>query len=794
MFNKKISFKMSELISVTKNKYTTLQIIPYKSNRNASSSDLIDVVNKIYIKLDKLLKIENRKIIIDTQMKLSYFIHLTKDSAKFYFIIPSVHLSKFKNKIHEIWKNCDTREVDDLPMDINQCTKYQLKYSLDDSLSLNVDKRNNELLSANLSLIDILENGDSVGILYNFIPTGEKENNYRKITYKDSIQKYKDGHSLKKTKNVFDIISETLKFIVSIADDILKSILNDKSSIGNLFITAEKETSNSTNRKAKSAICKSQIVVASQSPTIEREKEINSIACNTFKSISDDNELTQKEVKCNIDVTQTTLNGVAVNYTSSSECSNFLALPGRDLIDSYNIVEHKAHVENPIPACLQDGNMFIGMVNYKENVYNAFFSTHQEYQNLERVLIGSKGSGKSHKMLNMAKNAIDLGRGVVIIDIIEDCKLSKEVAKYSDNLIRIRCNNKDEIQSFGYGEIKITGSMSDYDIFSNAVKRTQQLQVLLDAINDDATKLSSRMIKFLFSAGAIVYSAKPNASLANVFECLENPTKRHHYIGLLSEKLNNLLNKRIEKVLELDDVDKQGNIKGNRDSKIEGILDRAALLDSMSAHMEFAMNKESDHDVDFVDAIRNNKTILIEIPEQEFPSAMLRNVMATFFLSKVWLAKQLLAAEGHQPTTELLFDEFYKCANAQQLFETIFAEARKYKLISTVAIHNLAQLNSKCRMTLKSGGASYILLAGADVTAYRELSHQLGRFGYEEEDFLELKQYHAMCLIKNEDENYSAFIAKIPNENKESEPIKGNALFILHLLQARYHYVLILFD
>ena len=125
---------------------------------------------------------------------------------------------------------------------------------------------------------------------------------------------------------------------------------------------------------------------------------------------------------------------------------------------------------------------------------------------------------------------------------------------------------------------------------------------------------------------------------------------------------------------------------------MEGILDRSALLDSMSSHMELALSKSPDENINFVDAIRENKVIVIEIPEQEFPSQMLRNIMATFFLSKVWLAKQILASEDNQPTTELLFDEFYKCPNAQLLFEIIFAEARKYKLISTVAIHALSRI------------------------------------------------------------------------------------------------------
>ena len=304
----------------------------------------------------------------------------------------------------------------------------------------------------------------------------------------------------------------------------------------------------------------------------KKEKDLGISLCNSFKSISEDNELTYKEIKKDIDIMRPIINNVSINKTTVEECQSFISLPGRELIEQYNMIEHNKIIDNPVPKCLQNGDMFIGLVNYKEQVYKAYFSMHKEFQNLERVLIGSKGSGKSYKMMKIAENAIGLGRGVVVIDIIEDCKLSQSIAKVTpeDKLIRIRCNNIEEIQSFVYNEIPINDSMSPYEIFSNAVKRTQQLQVLLDSINDDNTKLSSRMIKFLFAAGAVVYCAKHNATLSDILDCLEYPDIRHNFIDLLNNELYDLLSKRIKKLLELDDLDTKGKIKGNKDSKVEG--------------------------------------------------------------------------------------------------------------------------------------------------------------------------------------------------------------------------------
>ena len=757
------SIKLSEYFEIRKEEYITYQLIPTKSNKNNGTDNIASLINKMFIKADSLVKKEDKKLVIHTYLKASYYIHITKEEVQFFFIIPKIHSMKFRTKFKETWKYIEIKEVDKIPIDINTCSKYQLSYTQDDVLSLNVDKRNNDLLNANMAIVDILENGDVVGILYNFIPTGERENNYFKKTYKENISKYKDGYTLKKSKTILDFGSIALKFLIEYIEDFLGSIQKEKRANREIFVCAKKDISNSTKRKANKSICKSQTLVISKSKDKKKEKDLGISLCNSFKSISEDNELTYKEIKKDIDIMRPIINNVSINKTTVEECQSFISLPGRELIEQYNMIEHNKIIDNPVPKCLQNGNMFIGVVNYKEEVYKAYFSMHKEFQNLERVLIGSKGSGKSYKMMKMAHNAIELGNGVVVIDIIGDCKLSKSIANKTpkDKLVRIRCNNFDDIQAYVYNEIPINENMTPYQIVSNAIQRTQQLQVLIDAINDDNSKLSSRMVKFLFAAGAVVYSSKHNASLSDVLECLEYHETRHNFIDLLSPELSKLLEKRINKLKELDDTDKNGKVKGTKDSKIEGILDRTALLE-MSSHTEVALNKTCDENINFVDAIRDNKVILIEIPEQEFPSQMIRNIMATFYLSKVWLAKILLDKEYYQPTTELLFDEFYKCPNCQLLFEIIFAEARKYKLISTVAIHALGQLSSKCRMTLKAGGASYMLLAGADIQAYRELHTQFEKYGYDEQAFQDLETYSALCLIKNEETNYSAFVAKLP--------------------------------
>lgn len=61
----------------------------------------------------------------------------------------------------------------------------------------------------------------------------------------------------------------------------------------------------------------------------------------------------------------------------------------------------------------------------------------------------------------------------------------------------------------------------------------------------------------------------------------------------------------------MDKVEK-GKV-ANYDSKIDGILDRVSLLE-LSLETEIALSKNSDKDIDFVEAIQANKVILIGLP------------------------------------------------------------------------------------------------------------------------------------------------------------------------------------
>lgn len=757
MFKAK-SMKLNDYVKVIKNEYVTVQIIPAKSNRNNNTDAIAQIINKMYLKANQLIIRENKKLIISTQAKVSYYIHITKDKVEFYFIIPKIHITKFKTKFIEVWKNVEVKEVDRIPIDINKGTKYQLNYKYNDSLSLDVDKRSNDLLNANLSTLEILEDGESIGIFYNFIPTSDREINFFQINHNEIINKYKNGNNLKKSKNIGDILILSIRFLIGFIDDFISSMQKNLDS-NRKVVGIKRDPTPATIKKATKDIIKTQIIISSQSTSRGREQTLLNSVSNSYRSISNDNELIPKEIKKDIDIYKTTIDNVGVNYATTEEAQNFISIAGRELIEQYNVIDHNKILELKIPKCLENGEIRIGTVKCKDTVQEAYYSTDKQISRLGRVLMGSMGAGKDYYMTNMAKDIIKAGRGLIVIDYIDKCQLADNIKAITpaDKLLEIDCSNINQLQTFSYNELKISDSMDIYTKISIAMQKAQQLQILLDAINDDNSKLTPRMLRYLYAGATVVFFNNSNASFKNVIDVLLDPVKRENIINSLSVEAKEILIDEIDDLKELTKKDKKGNME-NADTKIDGIIDRISWLKT-NFYTKLAFTKDSKDNIDFIEAINQNKVILIKIPEKTFNSKMIRNVLATFYLSKIWLSKQLGATESK---TELFINEIHQSYNMQLLMEDILVECRKFNLVPTLALHYLGQCTNKLKNSILASGSSFLLISGCDVKAFTELRPHFEKYGYSEADLVELDRYNALCLIKNEETNYSAFVTRLP--------------------------------
>jgi hypothetical protein len=768
VFKDKIeTLKRSEYLQIRRAEYATVQLIPTKSNRNNTTSNIASLINKIFLQFSKMINFENKKLIINAQMKVSYYIHITKDETKFYFLIPKIHLNTFKTKFAETWKNVEIKEVEELPININECIKFQLRYKYNDILSLNVDKRSNDLLNANLSVIEILETNESVGVFYNFIPTSERENNYFKILYKDMIKKYKDGDNLKKHKNALDICMMAIKFLLGFIDDFLISIqsqIREKRLVG-----IKKVPSPSTEKKYHKDILKTQILVIGKADTDIRERIITTSMCNSFKSINDDNELEYKKVKSQININARELSKISINKTTVDECNNFLALPGQELIEQYKSIEHKETKENPVPEELKTGIANLGKIKFKDNKDCAYLSNHKNLKSLPFVIMGGSRSGKSTFGVNLCKNYIDANEGLIVIDFIKNTELAEYIKSITpkDRLIEIDLSNPNHVQSFAYNELKIDKNMPTQQILKLSRMQTNNVLQLVNTINSDDKQLSSKMRKYLGAACRVGFCF-PKTSIKNILKILQFHTTRHEYIDNLREDLKIELEESILSLLELDEYsketkDKKSEVCGTKENKIEGIVDRIDLLRE-NLVIDSMLAKDPKDNVDFVYAMEQGKVVLIRMRDIDFDDEVSIDILTTFFIQKIWIATKIRGSiHTHPRRCTVLIDEVFQSPTSQKLLTKQFVQSAKFGLKYVLTLHHMDQLSKEAQSSLKASNASYMLISGVDKKAFEILEEEFNIHGYTIDDLLNLKQYQSLNLIKSTD-RYEAFITKLPPE------------------------------
>ena len=756
------SMKLSDYYEYRKCEYSIIRLVPTKSNKNNNTEQIASLINKMFKQSNKYINQASKKLIIVQKPKVSFYIHITKGKVQFYFIIPKSYLNQFKIKFQEVWKNIEIEEVDNIPMDINSCSKFDLHYKYDESLSLAVDKRNNDLLNSNMTITSMLEENEMVGILYNFIPTSEKESSYfRSNTYPRAIQRYKNGENLKKSKNIKDLSVIALKNFISLINDLLNCILNAPQNNQLILNPLQHEISHSTKRKGEKTICKNQSIILTKSSEKSREIELSNAFSNTFKIISDDNELIINEITKNIDIKKTIINHVNINKTTIEECSNFISMPSLEVINQFKMIEHNKCLELKAPKCLEDGEIRIGTVKNKENKQEVYYSMDEQMKRMSRILLGSQGAGKDYYMVNIANDIIKADRGLIAIDYIDECQLANSIKAITpkDKLIEINCNKDNELQAFLYNELKYKKDDDVYKKVEISMQKAQLFELLLDSINDVKSELSPRMLRYLYCAGTVSFYTNINSSFKDVINILKKPSMRADAIKSIDEVGKKILSEEIEDLQELDKVDKKGEVE-NYNSKIEGILDRIARLKSASLYTKLAYFKDDSNNIDFVKAMNERKVVLIKIPHKSFKSKMLKDLMCVFYLSKIWLAKQ---EADKTIQTEVFINELHQSPHSQLLLEDILVEHRKYNLTFTFAMHYLDQLTTKCKKSIMSSGASFLLISGCDPKAYDDLETYFSKDGYSEIDLAELDRYNALCLIKNEEQGYSSFICKLPS-------------------------------
>ena len=774
------SLKLSDYFELRKPSYSWIKITSHKSIRNYNSSNLVKTIANTYKSINKLIHKEQKKLIIDTYFSIKYIIDIVDSNSNFYFLVPKFYENIILEKIKEIWSKCTIEIVEEgiKPFSQNSIQR-ELFLKKDDALSLQiVDRKSNEPLNQILSVMQVMNDTDRITIIFNMMPcsqTGWRDK------YNKAIAKMKRKECMdKEIVSLEYIFKITFTFICSVID-MLKEVLNDSlggekidtgiSTYGafmNALSVQNDEISISTKKKKDSQIINTQIAVVSDSD--DNVRKINNIqsVCNSFRVLDDNNELIHLESKhvCNVlDMNLKT----KISKMSVDEVANFIKIPGRLLLTSLGI-NHIKTEEVKIPKELQSGKKRLGTTKYKGTETNAFLEDSYDKASLPLVLIGAMGGGKSTYLSNFTKDCIDNNEGVVIIDFIKKCELSDSIKSIApkDKVLEIDLGKQENMQGFGFDELKIKPNASAFERLEIGNLQTTQLKSFINSIIV-GDPLSSRMETILGAAGDIVFSLG-YTSIKDVIKCLTCYKTRMKYIEELKKdkELYELLDEEVETLEELNEWSKvsakdmkegiQSEIIGTRESKIEHILDRTRVLRS-DAKLKYMYNKDTKNNIDFVKAMEEGKVILIKMPQAQFPSKHIKNILVTYFMSKIWLACATRGAMHDKPRPcNIIIDELFQAPTVMNDLKEIIPQTRKFGCKLVFATHNTNQLN-EIDETLESSGTSYMLLTGALEDDFNHFKNKMDNFEFE--DLRDMDQYSSLNLIYYS-KGYSSFITKLP--------------------------------
>ena len=778
IFDKAKVLKFDDYIQIKRPTYLYIKITPHKSTRNYNSSSIAKAISGTYKTINKRMYKEGKKLIIESNFKISYIIDIENNDVNFYFLVPKLFLNSILEKIKEVWSKATVEVLDEgIKKFGDNAQVYSLSYKRDDALSLEIDRKSNEPLNSILSIMEVMQENDRVTIIYNFMPSTQAN---WKEQYKNTMQKITEKKSIDKKVVSFDYMMRNgVLALLGILEGFL-NVINDfvggeptgtqESLYTSIMGVLERqdELTVATKKKKEATIINTQIVVVSESDNLNQSVSNAVSTCQAYSSIDSDNELMYKKIKRLPQINDYDFN-TDKNIFSTDEVGNFLQIPGRILLNQFGI-KHIKTEENLVPQQLRNGYMSLGKNSYKGATINTYLEDEYNVGSYPLSINGSQGAGKSTFVANIYKFARARNEGGVLIDYIKNNELAEEVMKYvpKEDIIVLDYSKDSDMQGFSFNEVNNIEITTPFQRVKNANLQVMQFLELINAINDEAQPLQARMRKYLVSAGTIVFCTG-ETSLKAIIDCLENHEKRAYYISKLDNSVLGLLEDKIKVLSELDEYSKPTKedptreIIGTKESRIDGILDRVSLLKEDIA-LEYMFNKGSDSNIDFAKELEKGKIIIIKMLQDEW-SSQAKDIITTFFISKIWVSTEIRGKWNKQPKrTYISIDEIFQCPTAMQMLskKNILPQTRKFGCKFCFTTQGLPQLKNLLSSIIDAGG-TFMLLKGTKEEDFNVLKNKFENYEYEDlRDMAQTYDYPSLNLVYYS-KGYSSFITQLPS-------------------------------
>lgn len=777
------SIKMSEYFKIksTKDQLVYYKIIPHQNTRNYRSIEVAKIINRCYRSTLKQFERQYKGFIYEAPTKVSYYIYISKDEGvEFYLIIPKIYSNMFLEKISYTWSKVEVQQVEDIPRFNDSASKVSMEYNRSDALSLDlIDKKSNELLESQLNVIDMMQEGDRLGIFYNFNYRSSYEQLGFRTKYNECMEKIKDGKSVDKVKaDQKSILKLALRMLMSTGDQLMEGLaelLGDKKKSSNdmdsikktLGILQKKDLSKYTKDKSQQEVIGTQILLLSESKNISNEKANIMSLAQSFNKLDGDNSLRPKTIsrktKINFDSYKLP---ITQNTMSVEEVGSFITQAGKDIIVKHNIKANSIN-EEEIPESSRSGYIRLGKATKKGKSQEAYLNSNAD-QDTGLVAVGKQGSGKTEYLKNYAYDCIKHNDSLVVLDYIANNDLASTIEKIvpEDKLIVIDLAKVDGLQALAYNELYYDENDDVMDKLDVIGTKSQYSAELINAISV-GQDLTSAMRRYFISASNVTYAVNQFASFKDIIDCLELYDVRMDFISRVPVEFKEALVDDINTLLKLNDKHTKGDLKGQdngetNEGKIDRILDRISVMRE-SMRTKYMFNKCPKDNINFEDCIKEGKVILIKMRQDLFGAKHIKNMLSLFFTTKVWIScikRKSKSLEGEElRRVHLLIDEPHQVPQVTSLLSPELPQMRKFRLKPVFATQSLLQVDHILD-DMKSAGFSYMLLAGADKVNYNLLKDELNP--YEVEDLLTLERFYSLNLVPDEKGVLNPFITKIP--------------------------------
>ena len=800
MKNKQFSIKISDYFQINKPEYIYLKLISSTSVKNNKACGIAEIINGIYVNINERFKRKNKGFSYDLPSKVMFIIDINKYNADFYMIVPTIHVKEFNQKLTEVFGKITIEKVDNIKGISNDCTKYALSYSKDDSLSLCVDKRDNNLLTSNLSIMDVIQEDDRVVILYNFIPQNKIALNSWKQYHTNMMKQYKEGKSLDKSLTVNKVLISIGSLLFDTIDTIVNSVRwafgqdESKDELMKRLIPVQ-ELTKATKEKENAKILKTQIMICSESSNPAREKENAKTAINTFSIVGNeaDNKLVAKEIKnknikrsigikkkhnqnttrrkpdnnteC-INLEKLTLDTEISKMSYDEVGANFIALPGRTIIEEHKL-EAVQHNETTIPEELQGGKVRYGTNVYRGKTTMVTTSIDEDANCMPEVIMAKMGGGKTSLFENKGVDAVNSGDGLIVIDFIKNCEMSDNIIRNIDKDKVAVINFADFIcqEGFGFNEINMIRDMSNpMSRYECAVLQNSQITQFIDSLGDE--EFSASMGRYLDAACSAVLIHE-NKSIKDVVKCLEDFRSRKEYMDMLEEfkesmpeQYQELIEEDLSALEELNEYKEvkvggkktgQTEISGTAINKISGIISRISMLKKNPA-LKFMYIRSPKNNINLSELMQQGKAIFFKMPQNRFSSPHVKNIMVSYLFSKIMIASEIRSEvykDEKLRTVHVICDEVQQARGSFTNIGEMCYQMRKFRVKLILSTHNFQKI-APIKDILIDAGASIIMLRGSSVKDFEVLKDEFEKFGFAKEDLVSLShtdKYKALCLI-----------------------------------------------